>query len=159
MAEAEFLFDEFTQFAEKFGEVLTKKLEKKEKAMLRKSGSKLLRKTKAQARKVGKKTGKYQSSIKRGKVYRKDGALAIRVYSGAPHGHLIEEGHNQTVNPGKGRGNGHGVIPGKGIGHKPQPGKKAFVEGQWVFDKTLKAFVPIFQADVEDMLDEVMREL
>ena len=42
---------------------------KKEKKFLRQEGSKLLRKTKKKAKRVGKKTGNYQKSIKRGKPY------------------------------------------------------------------------------------------
>ena len=64
---------------------------KKEKKFLRKEGSKLLSKTKKEAKRVGKKTGNYHKSIKRGKPYSYRGSNAIRVYSYAPHAHLIEK--------------------------------------------------------------------
>ena len=35
--------------------------------------------------------GQYHKSIKRGKVYTKDGQMRIRVYSGDPIGHLVEQ--------------------------------------------------------------------
>lgn len=58
---------------------------KSQKKFLRQEGGKLLRKTKARAKALGTKTGNYKKSIKRGKVYRYNGADAIRVYSSAPH--------------------------------------------------------------------------
>ena len=44
----------------------------------RRRGAKLRSKTKAQARKLGKKTGNYLKSIKRGKVYKYQGDKAVR---------------------------------------------------------------------------------
>lgn len=58
--------------------------EKAERRFLQKEGAKLRSKTKAQARKLGKKTGNYLKSIKRGKVYKYRGDKAVRVYSYAP---------------------------------------------------------------------------
>lgn len=59
--------------------------EKAERRFLQKEGAKLLQQdAKAQARKLGKKTGNYLKSIKRGKVYKYRGDKAVRVYSYAP---------------------------------------------------------------------------
>ena len=54
--------------------------EKAERRFLQKEGAKLRSKTKAQARKLGKKTGNYLKSIKRGKVYKYRGDKAVRVF-------------------------------------------------------------------------------
>ena len=112
---------------------------RQEKKFLRKEGSKLLRKTKKNAkRKVKKRTGNYHSSIKRGKVYTYHDAQAIRVYSAAPHAHLIENGYRQ-------------VLPnGQEIGFTP---------GLHVFEESQQEFEPEFLNDVDEMLDDVMRVL
>ncbi len=156
MAEAYFLFDELDQMIEHM-EQEAQNYNKRSKAMMKKEVRKLQRDARARARTQGikKKTGNYQKSIKQGKVWRKDDdTLSARIYSDAPHAHLLEEGHDMVVNPGKGRGNGHGVIPGKGIGRKV-----GHIEATWVFDSALKALVPQFEEAVEDMLDEVAREI
>ena len=154
MAEASFLFGELDQLIENMEEE-AKNYNKRSKAMMKKQIRKLRRDARARARAQGikKQTGTYQKSIKQGKVWRKDGdTLSARIYSDAPHAHLLEEGHDMVVNPGKGRGNGHGVIPGKGIGRKV-----GHIDATWVFDSALKALVPQFEEAVEDMLDEVVR--
>ena len=80
--------------------------------------------------------------------------MSVRVYSNAPHAHLIEEGHEQTVNPGKGEGNGHGVIPGKGIGRKVGE-----VKGFGVFEKAQEEFEPEFASACEDVIDELIDKI
>ena len=82
----------------------SKEAKKTQRKFLQKQGNKLKRKTLAQARLAGiqEHTGKYRKGIKRGKVWSsRNGAQSVRVYSNAPHAHLIEEGHEQTVNPEK----------------------------------------------------------
>ena len=96
----------FKQFARDL-EAVGRAYGKSQKKFLRQEGSKLLRKTKARAKALGTKTGTYKKSIKRGKVYRYNGADAIRVYSSAPHAHLIEEGHRMVTHDGT-----EGVCPG-----------------------------------------------
>ena len=112
--------------------------EKAERRFLQKEGAKLRSKTKAQARKLGKKTGNYLKSIKRGKVYEYDGAQAVRVYSTAPHAHLIEDGHRMVSHDGRELG---------------------FVPGMHIFEVSGKDFQPEFLADIDEMLDEVVKEL
>ena len=88
----------------KFGKDLStvgKGFQKADRKFLQKEGSKLRSKTKAQARKLGKKTGNYLKSIKRGKVYNYHGSQAVRVYSYAPHAHLIEDGHRMVTHDGR----------------------------------------------------------
>ena len=144
-----------------FSEQLTltsKEASKAQRKFLQKQGNKLKRKTKAKVRALGIKqhTGNYNKRIKRGKVWTEANAnaMSVRVYSGAPHAHLIEDGHEQTVNPGKGKGNGHGVIPGKGIGRKVGE-----VKGFGVFEKAQDEFEPEFASACEDVIDELIDKI
>ena len=135
----------------------SKEASKAQRKFLQQQGNKLKRKTKAQARLVGiqQHTGNYMKGIKRGKVWKeRNDAQAVRVYSNAPHAHLIEDGHDQTVNPGKGKGNGHGVKPGKGIGRKVGE-----VEGREVFLKAYEAFAPEYERASEEAVDEMIRKI
>ena len=111
---------------------------KTQKKFMRQEGSKLLRRTKSEAKRVKVKSGNYKKSIKRGKVYEYDGAQAIRVYSTAPHAHLIEDGHRMVTHDGK---------------------EVGFVPGMHVFEVAGKGFEPEYLADIDDMLDEAVSEL
>ena len=111
---------------------------KTQKKFMRQEGSKLLRRTKSEAKRVKAKTGNYKKSIKRGKVYEYDGAQAIRVYSTAPHAHLIEDGHRMVTHDGR---------------------EVGFVPGMHVFEVAGKGFEPEYMADIDDMLDEAVKEL
>lgn len=111
---------------------------KTQKKFMRKEGSKLLRRTKSEAKRVKVKTGNYKKSIKRGKVYEYDGAQAIRVYSTAPHAHLIEDGHRMVTHDGR---------------------EVGFVPGMHVFEVAGKGFEPEYLADIDEMLDEAVKEL
>lgn len=135
----------------------SKEASKAQRKFLQQQGNKLKRKTKAQARLAGiqQHSGNYMKGIKRGKVWKaRNGAQAVRVYSNAPHAHLIEDGHDQTVNPGKGKGNGHGVKPGKGIGRKV-----GYVEGREVFLDAYEAFEPEYERASEEVVDEMIRKI
>lgn len=119
------------------------------KKFLQTQGNKLRKQTKARAMSVvgkgHKKPEKYKDSphyvdtIKRGKPYNflRSDVMAIRVYSSAPHAHLIEKGH-------------------KVISH----GKFVkFYHGEHIFEKTRLQFKPQFEAACEEFLDEVAREV
>lgn len=112
---------------------------KKQKVFLRKEGTKLKTATKREARKVGRKTGNYLASIKRGKVYQygKE-TTAVRVYSTAPHAHLIEDGHRMVTHDGQ---------------------EVGFVPGHHVFEVSGKAFERQYLADIDDFLDEEVKTL
>lgn len=115
-----------------------KSLSKHAKKMMRQQGTQLKRQTLRQIRllNIGEVTGNYKAGIKRGKVYKKDGATLIRVYSGAPHAHLIEDGYTiQTKN-----------------------GPKK-IKGRQVFARAADAYEPKFQQACEDLLDEVIRDI
>ena len=110
---------------------------KTQKKFMRKEGTKLLRQTKKEAKRVKVRTGNYKKSIKRGKVYEYDGAQAVRVYSTAPHAHLIEEGHRMVTHDGR---------------------EVGFVRGRHVFEVAAKEFEPEFYTDLDEMLDEELVE-
>lgn len=124
----------------KFGKDLStvgKGFQKADRKFLQKEGSKLRSKTKAQARKLGKKTGNYLKSIKRGKVYNYHGSQAVRVYSYAPHAHLIEDGHRMVTHDGR---------------------EVGFVKGHHVFEVAAKDFEPVFYTDLDDFITEEVDE-
>lgn len=87
---------------------------------------------------VKERTGNYIKSIKNGKVYIYDGSFATRVYSGARHAHLIENGHRVVV---------------KG---KKDTGK--FVKGYRVFGKTYENFEDEFGDEVENYINDICKE-
>lgn len=103
---------------------------------MKKEATKLKNKTKAKAKKTVKKSKKdkkvhYITSIKAGKVYKYKGdEMAIRVYSSAPHAHLIEYGHEQLTKD------------------KKPTGK--FVKGKRIFESTRKEFQNQFIDDIEE---------
>ena len=109
---------------------------KSAKKFLRKSGSKLKKKTIEQAQKSVKRyTGTYIKSIKRGKVYDFKGNLSIRTYSASPHAHLIESGH-RTVTP-------------SGV-------EKGYKAGYHVFEKAAKEFEEELIEDTETFIQELL---
>lgn len=125
--------DEFTQ------ELLTivqKDLPKKANKFIRKEGSQLRRRTKRLAEKrLDEKTGNYLEAITRGKPYFYKGQLlSIRVYSGAPHAHLIEYGHRQVTKSGE---------------------EVGFVEGYHIFDDARKDFQRLYYRHCEKLVDEI----
>ena len=126
--------DDFARDLQKTGTAI----QKGQKAFLRKEGTKLKTKTLREARKVGRKSGNYLKSIKRGKVYEYDGAQAVRVYSTAPHAHLIEEGHRMVTHDGR---------------------EVGFVPGHHVFEVSGKDFETQYLQDIEDFLDAEVEKL
>ncbi len=84
--------------------------------------------------KTKKKTGYYLRSIKRGKAFKYTGdKFAIRVFTTAPHGHLIEQPH-KTPNGGK-------------------------TQGKWVFYLSQKKYESTFVSNCADFVDEIIKEL
>lgn len=107
-------------------------------AFLKAEGKKLQKKTLAVAQqKTKKKTGNYLKGIKNGKVYNFDGAFACRVYSTAPHAHLIEYGH-KIVDRNK-----------KNIGYQ---------RGLYVFENAKKQFKNEFEEDTTAFIDDLWKK-
>lgn len=126
-----------------------KEANKAQKKFLRDQGTKLRRKTAQRARvevhktrverpKYVREAGTYHKSIKRGKLHTKNGALRIRVYSGDPIAHLIEDGWTPRARNGR---------------------KGSTQRGKEVFDKAYEAFAPEYEADAEEMIDEMIRKI
>ena len=130
---------ELPAFADELGRA-ARNAPQKAKRLMQTQGTKLKAKTLSLAKqRVRKKTGNYFKSIKRGKAYtyRSDNTHAIRVYSAAPHAHLIENGHRV-------------------VSHGNEVG---FQDGKHVFEDARQAYQPTFQRACEDFLDEVAREV
>ena len=127
----------------------SKEANKIQKKFLRDQGTKLRRKTAQRARasvhkvrverpRYVREAGTYHKSIKRGKLHTKGGALRIRVYSGDPVAHLIEDGWTPKARDGS-RGT---TQSGKGI-----------------FEKSYEAFAPEYDKDAEEMIDEMINKI
>lgn len=118
---------------------MSAKWPKKVKKSMQKSGTELKRRTVRQIRLVNLRTitGNYKAGIKRGKFYQKQGAYYIRVYSNAPHAHLIEDGHD-VVRGGR---------------------KVGFAKGREVFAKAEADYEDKFYQNCEELVDEVIDEL
>lgn len=131
---------ELTDFEKRLVKLANDRMPKESKKFLRDEGTKLRKKTFAKAKqKVKKDTGNYFKSIKRGKVYIYKGndALSIRVYSGAPHAHLIEKGHRQVTKDGKEIG---------------------FVPGKRVFEESQIQFASEYYSDAQKFIDDVLNK-
>ena len=113
-----FTFDyrELIQYGISVQQAREKSDDRAKNAFLRKQGSKLLRVTKAEGKTSGMNwsghvkpmkyadSKHYRETIKRGKPFEFIGSNAIRVYSYAPHAHLLEYGHRVVSRSGKSTG-------------------------------------------------------
>ncbi len=145
MADVEFDIDELEEYTKQLVNIASKKLPKETKKFLRKEGSKLQRKTKQRAKRdIEKSSGdkkSYVNSIKRGKPYKYIGDEdAVRVFSMAPHAHLIELGHVKVVGGKRGKG-------GCEVG---------YVRGKYIFRKTAEEFEKTFYDDTEKFIDDIL---
>jgi len=91
---------------------------------------------------VRKKTGNYHRSIKRGRVWTDESTdeYKVRVYSRAPHAHLLEYGHRL-------------------VGHEPDKKELGFVRGFHVFDKAAKEVNAEWNGILEKEFDKIMSKL
>lgn len=129
---------ELINYGRKLRELGDKKMTKELKKHMRKEGTKLKKLTKKEAKKVKKRTGNYHKSIKRGKIYKKNGDIAIRVYSSAPHAHLIEDGHRQVTKDGR---------------------EVGFVQGKHIFRDSQNQFSNEFEADTQEFINNLTSDL
>ena len=133
---------ELDLWAEEILNIAMKDMPKKSKKFINQEGQKLKKKAKQKAKQtVKKKTGNYLKGIKKGKVYTYsgNGALSVRVYGAAPHSHLLEQGHNI-------KNKKDGAVLGR---------TRAF----YVLDKSGREFQQEYQNDIENFIDEIVREL
>ncbi len=127
---------ELTNFEKKLIDLATTKMPKESKKFMQNEGNKLKKKTLAKAKqKVDKDTGNYHKSIKRGKVYKYNGDLSIRAYSGDNKAHLIE--------------NGHRIVDKNGVEH-------GFKEGEHVFLEAEKEFEQQYYSDVQKFINAML---
>lgn len=135
-----FDFKELTQLESNLLKLANSQMPKESKKFLKKEGKNLLQETQTEAifSGVKHKTHKYYDSIKQGKVYKyKDNnTLANRVYSSAPHAHLIEEGHVLVRN-------------GKEVG---------FVKGKFVFENARKQFESQYYNSCQKFIDDMLEK-
>lgn len=91
---------------------------------------------------VQKKTGSYIRSIKRGKVWVDEGSdeYKVRVYSRAPHAHLLEYGHRM-------------------VGPEPEKKEIGFVRGRHVFEKAAREVNEQWNAILAKEFDKIMEKL
>ncbi|MED4599872.1 HK97 gp10 family phage protein [Paenibacillus validus] len=114
---------------------------KQARQLMMRSGSKARTIVARKARQlVRKQTGNYHKSIKRGKVWIDDssGEVKVRVYTRAPHGHLIELGHRIVGKDGSEHG---------------------FKQGYHVFDKATKEIEDAWTTILEKEFDRIMSKL
>lgn len=112
------------------------------KRFLKSEGNKLRKKTIKEAEdKIEKqKTGNYIARIKRGRAYkfRETDAFSLRVYSTAPHAHLIEYGHIK-------------VAP---YTHEEQ----GFIPGKYIFDSASNSYEKKFYTNTEKFIDKCLKD-
>ncbi len=138
MASAEFDISELFDFCDKLA-TCPKEADKFKARAVRDIGSKLARKTRAKARaSIQKKTGNYLRRVKRGKLVKEGENVRIRVYSNAPHAHLIEDGHEK-------------VLWGQRTGGR--------VRGFQVFVDAADGFEEEFAAEVTKVADRILAKL
>ncbi|HZG82705.1 MAG TPA: HK97 gp10 family phage protein [Brevibacillus sp.] len=85
-------------------------------------------------------TGEYYKSIKRGRVWVKNGEYKVRTYSRSRHAHLVEYGHRI-------------------VGHEPDKKELGFVLGFHVFDKAAKDINHEWDDILEREFDKIMKKL
>lgn len=114
---------------------------KESKKFLNKEGSKLAKKQKESFKSKGIGTGGEDStevakSFKKGKVYKFQGDLAIRAFSGNPLTHLLNNGHRIVSKSGE---------------------EKGFAVGYHFIEDAEKGFESEFHEDTEGFLDNIFR--
>lgn len=148
--EFDFDFNELNKAVDELADMLTVRWPKENKKFLRQEASKELKLAKATAksrlktyRPVSNKKS-YLGRLKRGKIFHENDDLkdfSIRVYSSAPHGHLIEKGHIMKTHD----------------GGTPKCGEK-FVKGYHILEDTHRKFDAQFQEDVNSHVDKMLAE-
>lgn len=131
--------DEGLEDFQKNLEFLVSDMPTEAKSVLRKVGTKARTIAARVGRKtIKKKTGNYNKSWKRGKVWQEEeGAYKIRIYNNAPHAHLLEDGHRIVRN-------------GQEVG---------FAKGFKVMDKANNEIEKVWDELLETEIDKLMDKL
>lgn len=139
MAKNGFDTSEIDAFARQLLELAEVTMPRETKKFLRQEGLKLTRLVRQHAKSSGieKESGNYFKSIKRGKVYKFNGALSIRAYSNDPKAHLLEYGHRNVTKTGE---------------------EVGFVRGFKVFRKSEQEFERQFIDDCQQFVDQLLKK-
>lgn len=139
MSKGDFDLTELDEFTKRMLDLAERKMPRETRKFLMAAGNKLRKETRATAQKsVKHRTRTYLKRIKRGRVYKYQGdTLAVRVFSSAPHAHLIEYGHRMVTKSGD---------------------EVGFVRGEFVFERSYRRFQSIFVQDCEDFIDQMLDE-
>ncbi|KYH35835.1 hypothetical protein CLTEP_02280 [Clostridium tepidiprofundi DSM 19306] len=143
MSDVEFNTKELDQFSKDLLSLAQQIKGKQSRKFMRKEGKKLAREQRREFKSCNIGTGEgdtkdVEKSFKGGKVFKKDGDLAVRGYSSHPLTHLLEDGH---------------IIKNKKDG--PELG---FVLGWHFVDKAARKFENIYVDDTEIFIDELLQE-
>ena len=154
MAEG-FDVSEFDKFTKDMIDMAQKKMPKKLSKFMNTESRKLTAKSKLEAKAaVFKESGNYHKSIKKRKTYKKNGLYTGGTQSDDSKAHWLEYGHDQIVNPSKGKGGGRGKQKGRGIGTKV-----GVVAGRNAFKAAAESFEDEFNYDLSELVDDVAKEL
>lgn len=119
---------------------LAENLEKQQKKHMKKQAQSLSKIIKQKIKtRVKKKTGNLLKSVKAGKVYKFEGNESCRVYSSAPHAHLIEYGHRMLNKNG-------------------QSTKLDRVEGKYIFRDGKKEYEKTFKEETNKFIQDVVEK-
>jgi hypothetical protein len=158
---AEFDTTELDQFTKDLLDLARVKMPQESKKFVRKEQGKLRTRTRQKARsKVHKQTGLLFANIDRSKVYDNGDDIVGKVYirggkNGAPHAHLIEEGH-QIVGP-KTHKKGQ-KKSGKKRKYYPKQSTGDRAKAYKIMEEARDEFEPVFNQDAESFVDEMLRE-
>lgn len=143
----EFDTTELDEFTKDLFSLAREKLPREALKFMRQEQGKLRTRTRKKAKsKVHKKTGNLFRNIERSKAYNNDDGDTIgKVYirggkKGAPHAHLIEEGHRIV-----------GHLP-----DKKDTGERA--NAYKIMEEARNEFEPVFTKDCEEFVDKMLRE-
>lgn len=120
--------------------ILATSFDEESKKFVKKQAKLLKKKTKETAQKrIKRKTGTYLARIKEGKFYKYNDENRCRVFSSAPHAHLIEYGHRMLNKFG-------------------EETKLKWVKGKNIFKDTASEFSQEFEENSQKMLEDLFKK-
>ena len=132
---------ELDKFSKTLLETAEKTMPKEISFFINRESQKLTSKTKGEAVKaVFKVSGKYHSSIKKRKTYKK-GVYSGGVQSADRKAHLLELGHDQVINRGARKGEKTGVVAGRNV-----------------FGAASDDFKNTFYSDLDKLIEKITKE-
>lgn len=133
---------ELDKFTKNLLETAEKTMPKEISFIINRESQKLTSKTKGEAVKaVFKVSGKYHSSIKKRKTYKKKGVYSGGVQSADRKAHLLELGHDHVINRGARKGEKIGVVAGRNV-----------------FGAVSDDFKNTFYSDLDKLIEKITKE-